>query len=369
MAQPRFKFTGEPKMPKTESKRPFLKKFTKDGTEMVSMNFGIMESKGNMGFVESFGSKQKKIKTYDNDGNQIEINWDDRFDSNIIKSVANYRKYIVDLGDDLGGRNEFITQYDAILFLSENLPKYKGKICVTGQMVKQWYDKQYYDKFTFNSVYAVDNEHKNRLMIFADIYYKKDCIDTSDWKEERKIYIDGYIQMYINKDEGTKYVPQRFVFNASKYKEDNEHHQNLLKYKLKYIKCDKKKWHHLLWECVLQNGAEEIDFDESQLTDAQKEQIELGVRTLEDFRPNGAIFGNGVHEYRLFEPTLKNTNDGDFSEGFIDADISDNDFEDSIYQPPENEKMSDVIKNSNNEDSSDKEDSKSDENIDDEDLW
>lgn len=365
MSQPRFKFTGEPKLPKAESKKPFMKSFTKDGREMVSMNFGIMESRGNMGFVECFGSKDKTIKTFDTDNNKIEIKWEDRLNPDVIKSVANYRKFIVDLGDDFGGRNEFITSYDAIIFLNDKLPEYKGKVCVVGQMVKQWYEKQYYDKFSFTSVYAVDEEHKNRLMITADIYYKKDSIDASDWKEEKKVYIDGYVQMYINKDEGIKFIPQRFVFNAAKYKDDNEHHQKLLNYKLQYIKCDKKKWQHLLWECILQNGAEEIDFDESQLTAAQKEQIELGVRTLDDFRPNGAILGNGVHEYRLFEPSLIKTNDADFSEGFVDAELSDKDFEDMIYQPPQKEKMSDIMKESEEE----KEKSEDNEKIDDDDLW
>ena len=368
MAQPRFKFTGEPKLPKAESKRPFMKSFSKDGTDMVSMNFGVVESKGNIGFVECFGSKQKKIKTYDTDNNKIEISWDDRLDPDVIKTVANYRKYTVDLGDDFGGRKEFITAYDAILFLKDKLPEFKGRISVNGQVVKQWYEKQYYDKFQFTSIYAVDEEHKNRLLVTADIYYNKECIDTSDWKEEKKVYLDGYVQMYI-KDEGIKYVPQRFVFNASKYKEDNEHHQKLLAYRMKYIKCDKKKWHHLLWECILQNGAEEIEFDESQLTAAQKEQIELGIRSLEDFKPNGSIIGNGIHEYRLLEPSLIKTNETDFSEGLVDCEISNSDFEDLIYQPPQNEKMSDVMKETEDKAEKKEDKSESSEEIDDDDLW
>ena len=372
MAQPRFKFTGEPILPKTESKRPFIKEFKKDGIPMVSMTFGIQESKGNTGFVECFGSVQKKIKTYNTANEAIEIDWDDRFNQDIIKDIASFKKYIVDLGEEDGGRFEFITAYDAILYLKETLPKYKGKIRVVGQVVKQWYEKQYYDKFQFTSVYSVDEDKKNRLAVTADIYYKKDCIDTSDWKDEKKLYIDGYIPQYINKDEGTKFIPQRFVFNASRYKDDNEHHQKLLAYKLKYIKCDKKKWQHLLWECVFQNGAEEIDFDESQLTEAQKEQIELGIRKLEDFKPNGLIYGNSIHEYRLFEPYLIKTSEADFSDGFVEVDLSDSDFEDLIYQPPKNEKMSDVLKKSEEKEEKEeeqKEEQNEDDDISDDDLF
>ena len=367
MSQPRFKFTGKPSLPKADSKKPFVKSFTKDGVEMVSMNFGVQESKNNMGFVECFGSipKNKKIITSDSDRNKIEINWDDRFDEETVKAVASFRKYIVDLGENFGGRKEFITSYDAILYLKENLPNYKGKVVVTGQMQKQWYETKYYDKFQFQNVYGVDDEHKSRLTISADIYYNKSSIDTSDWKEEKKIYIDGYIQQYINKDEGTKFVPQRFVFNASKYDENNEKHKKLLDYKLKYVKCDKKKMQHLLWECVAINGTEEIEFDESQLTAAQKEQIELGVRTLDDFKPNGSIYGERIVEYRLFEPSLIKTNTEDFSEGFLEADIDE--FEDEIYVPVKKEKLSDVLKN-NKEEKSESDENSTEVEIEDDDI-
>lgn len=349
MAQSKFKFTGDVSLPKAESKRPFCKVFTKDGQEMISINLGIMESKNNMGFVELFGSvpKNNVIKTMNTDGEKIEINFDDRFDKNVIKSVANYRKYVVDLGDDFGGKMEFITPYDACMYLKDNLPLYKGKICVTGQMEKQWYQDKYYDKFKAQNVYAVDEEHKNRLSITTDIYYRSDCVDKSDYKEEKKIYIDGYILQYIDKNEGNKFIPQRFVFSAAKYNLENEHHKKLLAYKKKYIEPSTKKWIHLLWEIVMINGAEEVDFDESQLTDAQKEQIELGIRTLEDFRPNGAIFGERAYEYRLLEPSLIKVSDSeDFSGGFIDCELTNSEFEEQIYQPAKNEKMSDVIEKS-----------------------
>jgi hypothetical protein len=38
-------------------------------------------------------------------------------------------------------------------------------------------------------------------------------------------------------------------------------------------------------------GAEEVEFDESQLTATQKEAIELGLNTIDDFKPRNSIFG------------------------------------------------------------------------------
>lgn len=351
MAQPSFKFIGEISLPKAESKRPFLKTFKKNGIDMASMNFGIKESKNNMGFVECFGSVPKNgvIKTKDNDNKDISINWEDRFSDEVINSVAFYRKHIIDLGEDFGGRKEFISSYDAILFLKENLPNYKGKICVTGQMQKQFYKDKYYDKFQLNNVYAVDNEYKNKLLVTMDIYYKKDCIDKSEWKDKKIIAIDGYISMYVDKEQGTKFMPQRFVFNASKINPNDERHIKLLNYKLKYVESKNRKWEHLLWETKLINGAEEIEFDESQLTSAQKEQIELGIKELKDFKPNGAIIGERIVEYRLLEPVLKEIGNENFSEGFIECDDTNEEFEEKIFVPNTTEKFSDIINNSKQE--------------------
>ena len=343
MSQPRFKFIGKPKFPDNNSKRPFVKEFEKDNKKMVSLSLGVQSGKNSIVFVECFGSIMQTIKTKDTDGNDIEIKWKDRLDADSIKEVANYRKYVCDLGDDLGGRKEFITQWDFIYYLKENLPNYKGKICVNGQWVKQWYKDKYFDKFPIVSIYAVDDEEASKFYITADIYYRKDCVDTSDWKENKKIYVNGYIQQYINKDEGNKFVPQQFVFSGQKYKEDDERHQKLLAYRRKWIESKSKRWTHLLWECIMLNGTELVEFDESQLTAAQLEQIELGIKTIDDFKPSGSIFGDIVYEYRFMNPSLVKTSTDDFSEGFIELDYSDEEFEELIYEPVQDEKLSDVM--------------------------
>ena len=243
------------------------------------------------------------------------------------------------MGEGLGGRKEFITLYDAIEYIKENLPKYTGKVTVVGQMVKEFYNGKYYDKFKLQSLYAVPDDRKNRLLITADIYYNKNCVDKTDFKSEKVIFVDGYIQQYINKDEGTKYIPQRFVFNASKYDPENEKHQKLLDYKLKYIDISDKTMQHMIWEVVMLNGAEEVDFDESQLTKAQREQLELGIRTLDDFKPKGTILGGRVNEYRLFDPKLT----GDFADGLVDTEMKESEFEEEIYRPAVDEKLDDVV--------------------------
>ena len=340
MAQTRFNFTGTVSLPKADAKRPFVKEMEKNKRKMLSLNFGVKESDNNMAFVEAFDGEQSEIMTMNTDNEKIKIKWEDRFDEEIVKTVASYKKTTVDLGEEFGGRKEFITMYDAIEFIRDNLPKYTGKITVVGQMVKEFYNGKYFDKFKIQSIYAVPDDKKSRLLITADIYYNKNCVDKTDFKSEKVIYVDGYVQQYINKDEGTKYIPQRFVFNATKYDPENEKHQKLLDYKLKYIDISDKTMQHMMWEAVMLNGAEEVDFDESQLTKNQREQLELGVRTLEDFRPKGTILGGRINEYRLFDPKLT----GDFADGLVDTEMKESEFEEEVYRPAVDEKLEDVVK-------------------------
>jgi hypothetical protein len=366
--QSRFSFCGTPVIPKqkADTKRPFCKEIskkdekTKETKKMLSMTFGIKETDMNMAFVEAFDSQQKVIKTMDVDNEKMDVDWDDRFDEDIIEKVANYRKYIVDLGDEHGGRQEFITAYDMIEHLREHLPNYDGRVVVTGQFTRDWYAKKktYFSKFRIQNVFAAPEERKNRLLLTMDLFYNKSSLDDSDFDENKKMTLDCYIEQYINKDEGRKYVPIQVVFSGAKYDLENEKHKKLFDYKMKYIKVKNKNMVHIPWEIVLLRGAEEAEFDESMLTDSQREQVELGIKTVDDFRPKGNIYGDRIDEFRLFEPKLE----GDYADGVLECDDTADEFEEKIYVPAADETMEEAKKNSK----SAKSKSKKDEDDDDE---
>lgn len=366
--QSRFSFCGTPVIPKqkADTKRPFCKEIskkdekTKETKKMLSMSFGIKETDMNMAFVEAFDSQQKVIKTMDVDNEKMDVDWDDRFDEDIIEKVANYRKYIVDLGDEHGGRQEFITAYDMIEHLREHLPNYDGRVVVTGQFTRDWYAKKktYFSKFRIQNVFAAPEERKNRLLLTMDLFYNKNSLDDSDFDENKKMTLDCYIEQYINKDEGRKYVPIQVVFSGAKYDLENEKHKKLFDYKMKYIKVKNKNMVHIPWEIVLLRGAEEAEFDESMLTDSQREQVELGIKSVDDFRPKGNIYGDRIDEFRLFEPKLE----GDYADGVLECDDTADEFEEKIFIPAADETMEEAKKNSK----SAKSKSKKDEDDDDE---
>ena len=335
----RFNFIGELQLPKEDSKRPFCKTFTKNKKEMISINFGIKESNNNIAFVEAFDSERDVIQTMNIENEKIEIDWKDRNNEEIINKVANYKKFTVDLGSEYGGRKEFVSQFDALMYLQDELPKFKGRVCAVGQFVREFYKDKYYDKFKFTSVYAADNDAKSKLGITVDLYYNKDSIDKAEFSEFKKIYINGHILQYINKDEGSKYVPLQVILNTSKYNLDDENHKKLYDYRMSYVDIKNKTLAHILWECRLLRGVEEKPFDETMLTNKQKEQVELGIKVLEDFRPRGDILGNRINEIRLLEPKLV----GEFADGIVDTEMKPSEFEEQIYVPAKEEKLKDVV--------------------------
>lgn len=362
--QSRFSFIGTLSFPRETSKRPFYHSFEKNGRKMRSMNFGVKNG-NNIGFVELFGYEQNPIRTIDNDNNPMEIDWDDRFDEDIVASVKGIRKFVVDLGGGIGGRKEFLTQYDMIEYLKDHLREYDGRVKVDGQLDRECYQGVWRDRYKVNTVTIPREEAKSKLGITTEIYYNKDSLDKSDYKTEKRVYLNGYIPSYINKDEGIKYVPMQFVLDASKVDMNNENLVKRLKYRINYIDIKAKTMQKLLWDCVLLNGAEEIPFDESQLTPAQKEQVELGIHTVDDFRPRGQIFGGLISEYRLIDPKLT----GDYADGLVDTGITVSEFEEDIYQPPKEESLEDMMNEPKEEKDSKEESAPFEEEIDDLDLF
>ena len=92
--QNRFNFVGTISFPKEDSKRPFYNSFTKNNRKMRSMNFGVKSDGHNMGFVEMFGAETDVIRARNEQNDQLEIAWEDRFDEEAINSVAGGYRYL-----------------------------------------------------------------------------------------------------------------------------------------------------------------------------------------------------------------------------------------------------------------------------------
>lgn len=335
-----FTFIGQPVIPRSGE---LVRKYERTNStgkkvEALSLNFGVRDD-SNSFYVDAYDYPVDEVLTYNTNGDKISVDWDDRLDDDVINSVASYRRYYANL---TGERKTFITVYDLIQYIVDELPNYTGDVVVTGQYRISPNMKQpgsLRTNFTINSIRAAKEDEKRRFSMVADLYYNKSSVDKSSVKADGKVRLDCYVPMYVSKDEGTKFFPMPTVFNTAVYNMENERHKALYEHKMSYIDIKQSAIQHITWELRCINGAQEVPFSEDMLTKAQRAQVMLGERTLEDFRPSRGVVGERITEFRLFEPVLR----GDFADGLVDSGWSANEFEDQIYHFVEAEDVDEVI--------------------------
>ena len=348
----RFNATGELKFNSLESKLPWKREGkTKNGDKYMSLNIAVASTKANRLMGECFGCQQDEIKTMNTDNEKISIAWSDRNDPEVIKQVANYKKHIVDLGD--GDRKEFVADYDFVKYLEEHVDELKdGNYTITGSSTLNEYNGKLSQRFQIQNVYKADDEAKKQLKVTFDFFYMVDGVDFADWKEEKKIRISGYTTSYVAAEKKNMYVAQDIVFDASKIDFDNEKHVKLLTFKLKQMgigldgdkpvnNLKKNKVFKMQVICSYFNGAQEVEIDESMLSENQKMALELGLKELKDFA-EGSVYGDRIIEYKVIDFNLR----GEYENGYVTLEDKVSEFEEEVYVAATPETEEDVIEKS-----------------------
>ena len=338
-------FTGKASLNKMESKFPYYSSGkAKNGAKYHRFNLAVTDDKNNRAMLELFGMVQDEIKTMNTDNEKISIDWDDRDDQGIIDTVASYKKNVFSfVGDE---RKEFISTYDAVEYLNDNADELKDKkIGVTCNVELNVYKGKVSDRYVIRNIYKIDDDKKQQLKISGDFFFNKDSIDTSDWKSEQKLTINGYVQGYIADKKKTMYVPKTIVLDCGKADLDNEKHVDQIKFKLAMINCDLKDGKistklksNTMYKIgvVLRyiNSAQEVEFDESMLTDKQKLAISLGLKTKEDFAGGNRVYGERVTEFKITDFQIEKSA---YADGCVYLEIKPSEFEEDIFTPDEEE--------------------------------
>ena len=332
----RFSFIGTPVIPKDG----VVSEIDSKRGKMYRLHFGI-KVKNDTEFVGLLDYPRDTLRTSDSEFKPMDVDWNDRTDADVLAKVARSRLYRTNVGCEDGKIKEFLSGYDFIQYLNDALPDCKDDLTVTGTCKVRYDGKGILRRnFDIQAVWLRRENEKPQLAMTVPFTYWKDCVDKSDLKETGKINVNGYVLQFATKEEGDKFLPLGVVFDTTKYNMDNPKHKALYDFKMKFVDVKDKTPATMLWDVRVVNGAQEVDFDESQLTDLQKMQIELGDATLDDFRPRGQIYGNRVSELRLNRPLLRD----DFANGMMDTGYKVSEFEDMIAVPAKDETVADMEK-------------------------
>ena len=318
-------FVGKLKKP-TGDKVKFVAP-AKNNENVLLLN-ATMESDTNRVFVKMVGFKNDKIRVSLGDGEKMEVDWKNRFDEDIVKKAPSWAKTRIKIGDE---DKEFLTTWDAINYINDNYDKIENeKLTVSIKWDKNPYNGVAGDQFSIQKIFSAKEDAKDRLGIKTVFWWNKDSIDEADWDSEKILRVNGYIKSYDKEEKKDIFFPQTIVLNCSKVDFENEHQKQLVDYRLKNLKTKSSTFQECKMECVFISGAEKKDdseWDESMLTEAQKEQVALGLKTVADFNPGGVTYGDFKTELRFVNFDLT----GDYTDGIVDSGVSQTELEEELW--------------------------------------
>jgi hypothetical protein len=337
-----FDFVGDVTIPKGKDRNGnsrFSTTYDKGGDWVTRrINFLIKPTKNDGQFVSLTGAKPKKeslnpILTLDSNFKQLTIPWKDRFDEDKINKVAYVRQYATNVG---GETLTFIHAYDFIEYLTENL-KPSQRIHVQGSVNFRLYQGKISEEYQIQKVWLAKDENKNGTYINLDLFYNESAIDNSRI-DKQIIDFRAYVNQYIDKAVKNKYVPVALILDGSKFDFSDEKKKKVWDNRVSHLTAG-KNYVQLGWKIKVFSGAEEVEFDESMLTDTQKEEIELGLATIDDFRPTGNMFGKNKTEFKLVSPNLRYK----YKDGAIDTELDSDDFSKNVLMLSTDVNMMDMM--------------------------
>ncbi len=317
-----FTFVGNLIIPKGEGKF-FSESKNANGWLLNKINFGVKDASGSVEWVEMFGghstTSENKVYTIDSKYKKMTVPWEDRMNPNILKEVPDFAQLKVYLENE---EMQFIAEEDAIKYLKSVLPLVgEQKIYVYGNINWQEYKGKIYKKFNVKQIRLKKQNDKEGLFGKINIFFNKESMDE-DRTSEQIVDVNGFIQDYDRSKKGNVFLPQPFVINGSKL----DFNESLHKRKFNWMKNNFKVsngWYQLQWLVKFSNGADDVEISMEDLSDFQKEQVELGIKTFEEIKNSmgGNFKDYSKSEIKLIKPTEA------FAEGAELTDYEDSDFE------------------------------------------
>ena len=325
----------------------------------LSLEGGYYESKGKPDKVFSFTKK-----LFGENGGKLELTWDDRNNQSIINKVADFSKTVIDLTTDtemkekyaqlrkdiwkiesnenvteedkvkleqlykdvketVPYRYEFLHELDVLDFFEKHKDKLSGKkFKVKGEVKVSHWNGKFYTNYVPSHFELANEDEPNKLALDLDLYFDKDVIDKTLFKSEKVMTFNTYILGYDSGHRKDVFFPLQTVLNASTYDPENTKHNAHINIVEKFFTVKGKKVFQLPYSAKVISGAEVKTFSEADLTEDQKTLIEIGMATMDDFKPKGQTFGDNLNEIRLLFPKIKDMGEGaNFSAGAIETDF------------------------------------------------
>lgn len=251
----------------------------KFGTVYSELMGGYGAERDNIVYVHG-----KKDDGSDDFENRFTIDWDDRFDEDILDSIGEFCFLTVGLVKDKKDKvfyKKFLTPYDAILYVKANLES--GMIVnVKGNLKYSTYNDNISVKKEINSIVLskVDSVSKYVARFTQTILLQKDSIGKPD-KDKNIIPIYAKVLDYVKEMNGVE-VKGMVPFNKTFEYEIDLTNKELVQKAIEKVFRVKKGVTEITFEGDLIEGGALITATEDDIPDDIKDLIEIGAYTLEE---------------------------------------------------------------------------------------
>lgn len=241
----------------------------------------------------------KDDKDDDGKSKQVEIAWEDRFDEELLDTVANTSFITVGVEKDVKGKTvykKFLSAYDAVEYLNDHLED--GMIVnVKGNIGYSEYEDNVTVKKEITSIVLskVEDEADFKATFTQTILLDFDSIGKKD-PEKNTMALNAYVVDYVGKPkiDGKKVEIKKNVTYPKTFEVAiNENPEITAKMLQKFFKVKKKGSINVL--TVMGNlieGAAIVNITDDDIPDDIKELIEMGLYSEEEAKAKCAVGGN-----------------------------------------------------------------------------
>ncbi len=203
-------------------------------------------------------------------------------------------------------RHEFISEMDYIDFIKKVIDseKYKDKLFfIRGNGEYQYSDSQQkvYESYIPTRIYLAADDAEPSSTATINIIFNGESLDEMSAEEKGKYYVNGYMMEYDQNRKANIPVPVTIVIPIPEDDEKGKKKAEAFKHKF-MVDDDTYKEYGAIVNML--NGAQKTEITEDMLTDEQREDLDLGIITMDDIRAEigGNVYGDRIREYQLVKP-------------------------------------------------------------------
>lgn len=203
-------------------------------------------------------------------------------------------------------RHEFISEMDYIDFIKKVIDseKYKDKLFfIRGNGEYQYSDSQQkvYESYIPTRIYLAADDAEPSSTATINIIFNSESLDEMSVEEKGKYYVNGHMMEYDQNRKANIPVPVTIVIPVPEDDEKGKKKAEAFKHKFMVDDNTYKEYGAIV---NMLNGAQKTEITEDMLTDEQREDLDLGIITMDDIRAEigGNVYGDRIREYQLVKP-------------------------------------------------------------------